>query len=149
MISDWQGKNWDPAVDGGSSQYFDDFCAALLAPANGTSHVKIGGVAISQALLNYGSYVEEVRMPALCIRKGAHRMQYISEVCPPPNNVDDVRALFQSAIADVHFSAVLQHVRRRQLQSRYGSRSDLAPVELPGLHPVGLLLGTSLRRALP
>jgi hypothetical protein len=107
MISDWQGKNWDPAVDGGSSQYFDDFCAALLAPANGTSHVKIGGVAISQALLNYGSYVEEVRMPALCVGKVAHRMQYVSEVCPPPNNVDDVCALVLSARAGAHLSAVL------------------------------------------
>jgi hypothetical protein len=69
MISDWQGKNWDPAVDGGSSQYFDDFCAALLAPANRTSHVKIGGIALSQAVLNYGSYVEQVRMPALMLER--------------------------------------------------------------------------------
>jgi hypothetical protein len=61
FMLNWQGKNWDPAVDGGSTQYFDSFCAALLAPGNRTSHVKIGDIIIPQIVLNYGSFVEAVR----------------------------------------------------------------------------------------
>jgi hypothetical protein len=47
-------------VDGGNSAAFDDFCDQLLAPGNGSTHAPIGGVKISQALVNYGQYMTEV-----------------------------------------------------------------------------------------
>jgi hypothetical protein len=56
----WQDKNWDPTVDDGSSAAFDDVCDQLLAPGNGSTHASIGGVKISQTLVNYGRYMTEV-----------------------------------------------------------------------------------------
>jgi hypothetical protein len=61
VFGSWQYKNWDPAVDNGATESFDDFCAALLAPGNGTAPVTIGGAMISQTILNYASLMKTVR----------------------------------------------------------------------------------------
>jgi hypothetical protein len=48
-------------VDAGKSAAFDDFCAQLLPPGNGSPHAFIGDVKISQSLTNYKQYVTEAK----------------------------------------------------------------------------------------
>ncbi|KAF8625999.1 hypothetical protein AX17_006722 [Amanita inopinata Kibby_2008] len=67
VLSEWQSKNWDPAV---GTTTFDNFCTAINAPANASSsnrpfndprrliHVT-DGFDVDIAIINYGRYTKK------------------------------------------------------------------------------------------
>jgi hypothetical protein len=59
-LSDWQGKNWDPALDSGTAS-FDAFCAALAQPAaeNKTS-IDTSGLSLPVVAVNYAQAIKKV-----------------------------------------------------------------------------------------
>lgn len=58
MLSDWQNKNWDPAVN---SNDFDVFCSYMNATSNANTTLAFADDHPAEiGLINYGKYSREV-----------------------------------------------------------------------------------------